>query len=188
MPPYIGRSAGLVTQPSTHQLAFRSPVPTNPMLIPNFLQREVAPRHHTHSQGDITGAGAGASAAERGIHMSIGPELNGLGGSINVYFEVRDGLSSRVSMPHLIEAFTDSIVNPPIAPRGNAISTAVVTTGLFYASIGPANKRALDFLFMTTSAGSAVVQYQHSIAAISVHLGAVLIGPKDTGGPMVFTV
>lgn len=187
MPTHIVRPAGLVIQPSAATLKFKAPVPGNPMLLQSFIEKNVAPLTHTHSQGDVAGAGAGASAAKRGIHISIGPELNGIGGSINVYFEVRDGLSNRVSAAHLIEAFTDSIVSPPIAPRGNAISTAVVTTGLFYASIGPANKRALDFLFMTTSAGSAVVQYQHSTAAISVHLGAVVVGPKDTGGAMIFT-
>lgn len=192
MPNFVGRSAGLLTQPSTHDLKFRSPVPSNPMLIPSFIQREIAPLRHTHSQGDITGAGAGASAARRGIFISIGPEVATAPSSMKVYFEVRDGKSLRASESWIIEAYTDDTANPPVLPRGTAISAASVDTGkgTFYASIeATLANRARDFLFKTTTAGSARVTYfqSNNPAALSVILGAILVGPEKDGGPMVFT-
>lgn len=154
------------------------------MLIPAFIQRELAPLTHTHSQGDIVGAGAKASAAVFGIFISTKAEA---ANSIKAYFEVRDGLSSRASQQWLIEAFTDASISPAAQPRGTAISAATVDTGTFYASVLAANQRAKDFFFHTTDKGSAVVAYAQSNAAASVHLGAVLVGPTTPGSKLVFT-
>lgn len=184
MPVFVGRSAGLLTQPSTHQLKFRSPVPSNPMIIPAFIQRELAPLTHTHSQGDITGAGAGASAAKRGLFVS----LNNTVARSNVddatcYFEVRDGLSARASEVWLINAWTDS-VNPPVQPRGVQLSTVTMHKGdFFFSNASPGRSR--DFLFHTTKDGSAMVIYGEDSTA-TVYLKSELLSPTLSTGEMAF--
>lgn len=187
MPIFVGRSAGLITQPSTHQLKFRSPVPRNPMLIPSFIERETAPLHHTHSQGDVTGKGANASAAGRALFISIGPVTSsppgGTGQSLKAYFEVRNGLSARASERWLIEAWTGSS-DPPIRPSAAALSAATVDTGTFFDSILGAPDRSKDFLLMTTVSGSAIVAYADTNDA-TVFLAANLIGPRVPGGGML---
>lgn len=160
------------------------------MLIPAFVQREVAPLGHTHSQGDVTGAGAGASAAKRGLFLSIAPENVT---SIRAYFEVRDGLSAKRDEIWLIEAWMDS-VTPPVQPRAVLISTAVVAVGEFFACAvtgvgadGDHSERSRDMFFHTTSNGSAVVIYGEAPHALTAYLAAETVSPMKSAGAVVFT-
>lgn len=180
MPPFVGRSAGLLTQPSTLQLKFRSPVPSNPMLIPAFIQREVAPLGHTHSQGDVTGAGAKASAATRGLFISLNPEVNN---SLKAYFEVRDGLSARASEQWMLEAYIDT-VDPALRPRGTISTASVITGELYILPVLAAS--AQDIFFHTTPAGSAIIRYADD-SNLTVFLAANLVGPTTLGSAITFT-
>lgn len=155
------------------------------MLLGPFVEGEVAPITHTHSQGDIVGAGAGASAANRGVHLSIGPEKTFSNTATrSVYFEVRNGLSARVSERFMIEAWTDSLT-PAIKPRGR-LSTAIVTTGEFHGSVGTATVRPRDFFFHTTTAGSAIVAYGEQ-STITDYLFAELVSPTGLSNALAFT-
>ena len=186
MPTFVTRPTGLQVQPSTHQLKFRSPVPRNPLLIPGFIERETSPLHHTHSQGDVTGAGAGASAALRGLFVSVKDTLAfSTTDHASVYFEVRDGLSVRASEMWMINPWTDS-VTPPVRPRAAFLSAALVPKGEFFANnAGGDATRSRDFLLHTTAAGSAVVTYADK-DAITVYLGVELISPTLIPGIMAF--
>ena len=182
MPTFVGRSAGLITQPSTHGLKFKSPVPRNPLLIPGFVEREVAPLSHTHSQGDLTGAGAGASAARRGLFVSLKDTVPfSTTDQATCYFEVRDGLSARAGERWLINAWTDS-VTPPVRPRAVQLSAASMHVGDFFFDNGGKSR---DFLFHTTSNGSAMVIYAER-GISTVYLATELISPTVRTGIMEF--
>ncbi len=151
------------------------------MLIPNFLSREVAPRHHTHLLTDISGA----SAARRALFVSQNAPVDFSNTRhITMYFEVRDGLAVRASERWLINPWMDS-VTPPVQPRGAVLSTAVVQVGDFFAC-NLVNARSRDFLLHTTGAGSGMVIYGEQGTLVDGHLRAELIGPATSNFTMAF--
>lgn len=160
MPVFPPRTAGLHLIDSASTRRFKSPVPSNPLLIPGFVKKNVAPYAHTHSQGDITGLNV--NSAQRVLFFSIGPETDvpGKTGTSTYHaftLQVRDGNGSAVPSQYHYRVFRGQ----SNFPGPSSINDTVVAkysqptgSGIVYATTAGTNGNEIFGLTPSTVAGA----------------------------------